>query len=56
MLHRIRLATQDDSGGKLNGHIDVDETYIGGKAPNMHRAKRQRVITGTGGMGKARWL
>src|SRR6266849_317103 len=52
MLHRIRLAMQDDSGGKLRGHIEVDETFIGGKARNMHRAKRERVITGTGGMGK----
>jgi transposase-like protein len=52
MLHRIRLAMQDDSGGKMRGHIEVDETFIGGKARNMHKGKRARVITGTGGMGK----
>src|SRR5262245_24826797 len=53
MLHRIRLAMQDDdSGGKIGGHVEVDETYIGGKARNMHRSKRERVIKGTGGMGK----
>jgi transposase-like protein len=52
MLHRIRLAMQEKTGGKLRGHIEVDETYIGGKARNMHKAKRSRVITGTGGMGK----
>src|SRR5262247_2183734 len=29
MLHRIRLAMQDETGGKLGGHVEVDETYIG---------------------------
>lgn len=52
MLHRIRLAMQDETGGKIGGHVEVDETYIGGKARNMHHGKRKRVITGTGGMGK----
>jgi len=38
MLQRVRLALQDDhSGGKLGGEIEVDETFIGGKARNMHR-------------------
>ncbi len=44
MLHRIRLAMQDEDGGKLSGVVEVDETYIGGKARNMHPAKRDRVI------------
>ncbi|MGE0704159.1 MAG: IS1595 family transposase [Vicinamibacterales bacterium] len=52
MLHRIRLAMQDEGGGKVGGHIEADETYIGGKARNMHHARRKRIITGTGGMGK----
>ena len=52
MLHRIRLAMQDESGGKIGGHIEVDETYIGGKARNMHVGRRRRIIKGTGGMGK----
>jgi transposase-like protein len=53
MLQRIRLAMQDsETGGKLSGTVEVDETYIGGKARNMHKAKRERVITGTGGKGK----
>jgi len=43
MLHRIRLAMQDDSGGKLGGDVEVDETYIGGKARNMHVSKRRRM-------------
>src|SRR5262249_43640385 len=49
---RIRLAMQDEMGGKIGGHIEVDETYIGGKARNMHIGRRKRIIKGTGGMGK----
>ena len=52
MLHRIRLAMQDEDSGKLSGMVEVDETYIGGKARFMHKGKRERIITGTGGMGK----
>src|SRR5215217_7375715 len=52
MLHRIRLAMQQGSIEKLSGHVEVDETFIGGKARNMHRADRARKIHGTGGSGK----
>ena len=56
MLHRIRLAMQDEFfGSKLGGNggeVEVDETFIGGKARNMHVGKRQRRITGTGGKDK----
>jgi transposase-like protein len=52
MLHRIRLAMQDELSGKLSGHVEVDETFIGGKARNMHLDKRERRITGTGGKDK----
>ena len=54
MLHRIRLAMKDDGGFfvKLDGDVEVDETYIGGKAKNMHRARRKRIIKGTGGHDK----
>jgi transposase-like protein len=41
MLHRIRQAHQGKEGGKLGGHIEVDETFIGGKARNMHANKRK---------------
>ena len=41
MLHRIRLSHQGKSGGKLSGHVEVDETFIGGKARNMHAWKRK---------------
>src|SRR5207247_7366175 len=41
MMHRIRLAMQDENtGGKLSGHVEVDESFIGGKARNMHKAER----------------
>ena len=49
MLHRIRLAMRDDFfGSKLDGEVEVDETFIGGKARNMHVSERKRRITGTG--------
>jgi transposase-like protein len=44
MLQRIRLAMQDEStGGKLSGDVELDETFIGGKARNMHFKQRQRL-------------
>lgn len=49
MLHRIRLAMQDEKGGKLSGIVEVDETYIGAKARNMTVEKRQRVLGGDKG-------
>jgi transposase-like protein len=52
MLHRIRLAMQDDKGGKLSDEVEVDESMIGGKARNMHKGKRAQRIHGTGGMDK----
>lgn len=53
MLHRIRLAMQDGTtGGKLGGAVE-DETFIGGKARNMHADKRAKKIHGRGPEGKA---
>jgi transposase-like protein len=44
MLQRIRLAMQDsETGGKLSGDVEVDETYIGGKSRNMHKSRRERA-------------
>src|SRR5882762_578486 len=52
MLHRIRKAMQNGSmmklGGKGGASIEVDETFIGGKARNMHLSVKARRITGTG--------
>jgi transposase-like protein len=53
LLHRIRLAMQTGTFAKLDGEIEVDETFIGGKARNMHKDVRARKITGTGGKDKA---
>jgi transposase-like protein len=52
VLHRIRLAMQNGTINKLSGQVEVDETFIGGKARNMHRSDRARKIKGTGGSGK----
>jgi transposase-like protein/ribosomal protein S27AE len=53
MDHRIRYALHQGSFEKmLSGEIEVDETFIGGKARNMHVDKRIRRITGTGGKDK----
>jgi transposase-like protein len=52
MLHRIRLAMQTGTFEKLSGQVEVDETYIGGLARNMHKGKRAEKITGTGTSGK----
>jgi transposase-like protein len=46
MLHRIRLAMQQGSLMKLGGSgspVQADETFIGGKARNMHKAKRAKM-------------
>lgn len=53
MLHRIRLAMETGSFLKGGGPSEADETFIGGLAKNMHKAKREKKITGTGGAGKA---
>lgn len=52
MMHRIRLAMQQGSIEKLSGEVEADETYIGGKARNMHKSKRKEKITGRGSSGK----
>jgi len=53
MLHRIRLAAQSKMFNRLGGEIEVDETFIGGKARNMHADKREEKIHGRGPEGKA---
>jgi transposase-like protein len=52
MDHRIRVSFGLESPDKLTGHVEADETFIGGKARNMHKAERARKITGTGGKDK----
>jgi transposase-like protein len=46
MLHRLRLALQDKSKGKFGGsgsEVEVDETFVGQKARNMHKSKKLRI-------------
>lgn len=43
MAHRLRLALHQGSFDRLTGEVEVDETYIGGKARNMHASKRKRL-------------
>src|SRR5438067_11751863 len=53
MLHRVRKAMQTKSYiRKMSGHVEVDETFIGGKARNMHKSKRDQRIFGRGTAGK----
>jgi transposase-like protein len=43
MLHRLRFALQNGSVVKVGGpgsEVEVDETFIGGKARNMHKSKK----------------
>ncbi len=53
MLHRVRLALQGNAVNQLTGEVEVDETFVGGKARNMHASERAVKITGTGGKDKA---
>jgi hypothetical protein len=39
-------------GAKLDGVIEADETFVGGKTRNMHKHIREQEITGTGGKDK----
>jgi hypothetical protein len=48
MDHRIRLALGIGHTGKMSGECEADETFIGGKARNMHMDVKKRRITATG--------
>jgi transposase-like protein len=52
MDHRIRHALAMGTINKLSGQIEADETFIGGKARNMHKDVKARKITGSGSAGK----
>ena len=50
MLHRLRHAAETKSfNGPMDGDIEADETYVGGKAKNMHQKetkKKQHFVKG----------
>lgn len=51
--HRIRYALHHGSFDKMmSGAVEADETFIGGKAINMHAGKRAKTDVGVGGKGK----
>ena len=52
MLHRIRLAFETPAYKQMTGTVEVDETYVGGKAKNMHKWQRQIRIRGRGMVAK----
>ncbi|HXH57005.1 IS1595 family transposase [Iamia sp.] len=53
MLQRIRLAMQTGTFERFDGTVEVDETFIGGKARNMHENVRKRkIVSGRGGADK----
>ena len=52
MLHRIRFALKQGSFEKIGGNgktVEADETFVGGRAINMHKKLREAKIKGTGG-------
>jgi transposase-like protein len=50
MGHRIRAALEAGTVTKLQGTVEVDESYIGGKARFMHKAvKKRKGISGISG-------
>jgi transposase-like protein len=55
MDHRLRYAMRTESFNKpLDGEVEVDETFVGGKAKFMHKAVRERRIKGRGGAGSGK--
>ena len=52
MGHRIRTMLHSGSFDKMSGEVEVDETFIGGKARNMHMSRRRKRITGRGPVDK----
>lgn len=51
LCHRVRAGLQDGGFRKLMGIVEVDETFIGGKAKNRHNSDRDGT---TGGIGSGK--
>jgi transposase len=52
MFNKIRSLFNQDRDGVLDGTVEADEVYLGGKAKWMHKDKREARITGRGSVGK----
>jgi transposase-like protein len=52
MFKQIRSLFDQDTDPALNGTVELDEVYLGGKAKWMHQDKREQRITGRGSVDK----
>lgn len=52
MFKQVRTLLDDNDGQPVAGTLEVDETFVGGKAKNMHASVRAKRIKGRGHTGK----
>jgi transposase len=52
MAHKIKILMSSGKATNLFGKVEMDETYIGGLAKNMHYKKRIALIQGRGSVNK----
>lgn len=52
LLHRVREMFKEVAPEMLEGIVEVDETYVGGKKINKHKSVRAKLKDGTGYVNK----